>query len=106
MPTSKYSEGVTGVGHPRGSSEGVTRGGHRRGSSEGVTGGGHQRRSPEGVTKGGHRRGSLKASIESCLLHVEFNYKCLQIRFHSVVQTVPNFVMKIEINQIRKNSLR
>ena len=52
-------------------------------SPEGVTGGGHRRRSSEGVTGGSHRRGSLKASIESYLLHVEFNHICLQKRFHS-----------------------
>ena len=65
-------EEVTGGGHQRGSPEAITGGGHRRGSSEAVIGGGHRRGSPEGVTGGGHRRGSLKASIESYLLHVEF----------------------------------
>ena len=116
---------VTRGGHRRGSSEEVIGGGHRRqwghlrgsleGSPEEVTGGGHQRGSPEavtesivghqrgtweGVTGGGHRRGSPEAVTES--IHREllapFIHKCLQIRFHSLVQTVPNFVMKIKIN--------
>ena len=56
MPTSKYSEGVTGGGHRRGSPEAVTESivGHQRGSSEVVTGGGHRRGSPEVVTGGSH----------------------------------------------------
>ena len=56
MPTSKYSEGVTGGGHRRGSPEAVTENivGHQRGSSEGVTGGGHWRGSPKAGTGGSH----------------------------------------------------
>ena len=56
MPTSKYSEGVTGGGHRRGSPEAVTESivGHQRGSSQEVTGGGHRRGSLEAVTRGGH----------------------------------------------------
>ena len=77
------------VGHQRGSPEAVTENivGHQRGSSEGVTGGGHRRQSPEAVTESIHRE-----------LLAPFIHKCLQIRFHSLVQTVPNFVMKIKIN--------
>ena len=51
----------------------VFRGGHRSWSPEGVIGGGHRRGSPEGVTGGSHRRQSLRASIESCLLHSFIN---------------------------------